>query len=57
MKDSKVIIESIEASDASALTAIQKKINQWITVGLLRKYTVNTTNSHIIFNICIRKKA
>jgi len=57
MKDNRVIIESVEASNASALTAIQKKINQWMSVGLMNKYTIHTTNTHVIFNICLKKEA
>lgn len=51
----KVEIVSIEASDADALTDVQKKINQWITIGILAKYEIHTTSTHVIFNICRKK--
>lgn len=51
MKDYKVLIESVLASDQKALTAIQMKINQWITTGILKKYDIHTAGDYIIFNI------
>ena len=57
MKNHKVLIETILASDQVGLTAMQKKLNQWITVELLVKYEMHTTATHIIFNICVKKDA
>ena len=57
MKDYKVLIESVLASDQKALTAIQMKINQWITTGILKKYDIHTAGDYIIFNILKKKEA
>jgi len=57
MKDKKMVIESVLASDAKALTAIQKKINQWMTVGLFIKVQIHSTNEYIVYHICLRKEA
>jgi hypothetical protein len=57
MKNRKVLIETILASDQVGLTAMQKKLNQWMTVGLLVKYEMHTTATHIVFNICVKKEA
>jgi len=54
-KETKIVMELIEQSDIVALSAIQKKINQWITIGKLVKYDVHTTNESIMFNICLHK--
>lgn len=51
----KVEIVSIESTNADGITAIQKKINQWITTGILAKYEIHTTSTHVIFNICCKK--
>lgn len=56
MKNLKVIIESIASSDETALKGMQKKINQWMTTGLLVKYELHTCGDNVIFNICVRKK-
>lgn len=53
----KVLIESVLASDSKALTAIQQKLNTWITTGLLVKYEIHTTATHVVFNICMKKEA
>lgn len=51
----KVQIISIPADSQSEITGMQKKINQWITTGLLRKYEIHTTSTHVVFNICLTK--
>jgi hypothetical protein len=53
----KVKIVSIKADEQDAITAIQTKLNQWNTTGLLRKYEMHTTATHIVFNICLKKEA
>jgi hypothetical protein len=52
----KVKIFSVKAEDNSSLTSVQTKINQWITTGLLKKYEIHTTGTHVIFNICLKKE-
>ena len=54
-KDTKVVIEIVEQSDIEAVKDIQKKINQWITIGKLVKYEIHTTSQSIMFNICLNK--
>ena len=51
---SRVIIEAIPVSE---LPAMQKKINQWITTGILRKYQISIIGDQILFNICLKKEA
>lgn len=57
MKNCKITIISVLASDEKALVDVQKKLNQWMTTGLLRKYTTDCTATHIVYNICCYKKA
>jgi hypothetical protein len=57
MKNKKMVIESVLASDAKALTAIQKKINQWMTVGLFIKVQIHSTNEYVVYHICLKKEA
>lgn len=51
-----VVIESVDCTDAQAITKVQAKINQWNTIGILVKYEMHTTASHIVFNICKLKE-
>lgn len=53
----KVLIETVDASDATAIKNMQKKINQWMTTGLLVKYELLAAGNCIIFNICMKKEA
>ena len=55
MKNFKVKIIAVPASDAKAITDVQQKLNQWITTEKLRKYKVVTTSEHIVFHICLHK--
>jgi|3_EtaG_2_1085321.scaffolds.fasta_scaffold26568_5 hypothetical protein len=57
MKNFKVKMFSVLASDTKAITVVQTKLNQWITTGILKKYEMHTTATHLIFNICLNKKA
>lgn len=52
----RVVIETVLAEDAKALTVMQAKINQWITIGLMIKYEVHTTSTHVVFNILLKKE-
>tara|TARA_R110000803_G_scaffold67338_1_gene129022 strand:+ start:361 stop:531 length:171 start_codon:yes stop_codon:yes gene_type:complete len=53
----KVQLFSVPCDEPSALTAVQQKLNQWQTIGLLIKYEMHTTATHIIFNVALRKEA
>jgi hypothetical protein len=57
MENYRVDIMSVSCDDQKAITAIQQKINQWITIGMLIKYEMHTTATHIVFNICRKKEA
>ena len=57
MENYRVDIMSVPCDDQKAITAVQQKINQWITIGLLEKYEMHTTATHIVFNICRKKEA
>lgn len=48
---------SVPCDDQKAITEVQQKINQWMTIGLLEKYSVHTTATHIFYNICRKKEA
>lgn len=48
----KVEIISVECADAKGIKDVQQKINVWITTGILVKYEMLTTATHIVFNIC-----
>lgn len=52
----RILIKSIDASDSDALTQQQAKINTWITTGILIKYELHTTATHIVFNILLKKE-
>jgi hypothetical protein len=51
----KLEIISVLASDQYALTAVQQKINTWITTKLLIKYKTDIAGNHIVFQIALRK--
>tara|TARA_R110000751_G_scaffold129763_1_gene231720 strand:+ start:240 stop:416 length:177 start_codon:yes stop_codon:yes gene_type:complete len=57
MENYRVDIMSVPCDDQKAIIAVQQKINQWITIGLLSKYEMHTTATHIVFNICKKKEA
>ena len=57
MKEFSVKIISVPCDDQEAITAVQMKLNQWITIGKLKKYDMHTTATHIVFNIVINKEA
>ena len=57
MKEFSVKIISVPCDDQKAITAVQMKLNQWMTIGKLKKYEMHTTATHIIFNIMINKEA
>jgi hypothetical protein len=48
----RVDLFSIACSDDKAITDMQQKLNQWITTGLLVKYEIHTTATHMLFNVC-----
>ena len=48
-------IISVLASDQAALTAVQQKINTWLTTKLLIKYKTDVAGNHIVFQIALRK--
>jgi hypothetical protein len=47
---------TILASDSAELMKMQVRLNQWLTKGILKKYQVHTTATHIIFNVCRKKE-
>jgi hypothetical protein len=51
----KVQIITVNAEDQAALTQVQQKINTWLTTGLLKKYELHTTSTHVVFNILMNK--
>ena len=57
MTNFKIRVFSVLADDETSITGVQAKINQWITTGLLKKYDVHTTATHVIFNVLLNKEA
>lgn len=55
MKNSKVLIETIQVADTKAMKEMQKKLNQWMTTGKLRKYEIVPFGAIAVFNICLNK--
>ena len=53
----RVDLFSVALADDKALTAMQTKLNQWLTAGTLVKYQIHTTSTHALFNVCRRKDA
>ena len=51
----KVQIFTVKADDQAALTAVQQKLNTWLTTDILKKYEIHTTATHVIFNVLMRK--
>jgi len=47
-----VVIESVDCADKTAIAKVQQKLNTWKTTGILVKYEMHTTATHIVFNIC-----
>ena len=53
----RVELFSVALNDDKELTAMQTKLNQWITAGTLLKYRIDTTSTHALFSVCRRKDA
>lgn len=51
----KVIFKSILVTDSETLTKMQTTINQWITIGKLKKYKTSVAGNYIFFELCIIK--
>ena len=49
----RVDLELVSSED---LMKMQTKINQWLTIGLMIKYEMHTTSTHVIFNILLKKE-
>jgi hypothetical protein len=47
-----VVIETVDCTDTKAIKQVQQKLNVWKTTGILVKYEIHTTATHIVFNIC-----
>jgi hypothetical protein len=52
----RVDIFSFLASDATELTKMQTRLNQWLTAKSLVKYEIHTAGEYIIFNVCRKKE-
>lgn len=53
MKNYRIVLELVETTK---LTDMQKKINQWMTVGLLRKFETQVVGNNILFKIILHKE-
>jgi hypothetical protein len=57
MKTYKVLIEVFASTDTKGIKEMQKKLNQWMTTGLLVKYEIHPSNGVYLFNVCLKKDA
>jgi len=57
MIDNRILLECIDISDADALKGMQRKINQWMTQGLLVKFETVATGNLMLFKILLKKVA
>lgn len=57
MKNCKLQIIVVNGTVQSELTTVQKKLNQWATTGLLRKYRTDVVGDYLVFHICLKKEA
>lgn len=53
----RVDLYAVLVSNDQEVTAMQTKLNQWLTAGTILKYTIHTTSTHALFNVCRRKDA
>jgi len=54
----RVIFITVNECDGDGFKETQKKINQWMTTGLLKKYTITASSGGIfLFNILLKKEA
>lgn len=54
MKHLRIVLELVPPTK---LVDIQKKINQWMTTGLLVKYKTLVVGDNILFEIVLKKEA
>jgi predicted Holliday junction resolvase-like endonuclease len=52
----KTVFIEVKVGDTSALTDVQKKINQWTTTGLLIKFQTFTTSDTYLFQVLLKKE-
>ena len=57
MSNYRLLLENVELSDAEAVKALQKKLNQWKTQGILLKFSTVTAGTYALFTIALRTKA
>jgi hypothetical protein len=55
MKYKTVFIEVL-AGDSKGLIQAQTKINQWTTLGLLKKFETHSTGTHWLFQVLLIKQ-
>jgi len=55
MKYKTVFIE-VAAGDSKGLIQAQTKINQWTTIGLLKKFETYSTGTHWLFQVLLIKQ-
>lgn len=51
----KVIFRAININDSETLTKMQTNINQWLTIGKLKKYKTTPCGEFIFFELCVLK--
>ncbi len=57
MEKYRVQLISVNNGDVEGLKEVQKKINQWMTTGLMVKYTLHASSDQFLFNILLKKEA
>jgi hypothetical protein len=51
----KIVLESIDIADNTALKAMQKKLNQWSTTDKLVKFETKPCGNLMLFTILLKK--
>jgi len=54
-KDVKIVLELVESSDLVGIKDIQKKLNQWNTIGTLIDTKVIPSSQSFLFKIILKK--
>ncbi|MEY3811661.1 MAG: hypothetical protein RIT11_757 [Pseudomonadota bacterium] len=57
MEKYRVQLISVNNGDNEGLKELQKKINQWMTTGLMVKYEIHASSDQFLFNILLKKEA
>ena len=57
MKKYKMYIVTVKGDDQTSLTAVQRKINQWMTTEIYVQHEMTPVGDNLVFSITIKKEA